>query len=323
MKSNIIKKWSKTPSGVYITNGAAEITNNQYHTNNAFSEKWTTYAEEDILEKQKLFEFQKKWFLKLYGFEDENNLKKFLSDKYTILDAGCGLGYKAAWFAELAPHASVFAIDYSEAIFEAHKFYNKQFPNIFFARGDIAKTNFQAGSIDFTVCDQVIMHTEDPQKTLDELSRVTSDHGSILCYWYRKKALPRELLDEHFRSVVSEMENDEIWELSKGLTDLGKKLSDLKVEIDVPEIPALGIKGGKMDIQRFIYWNFLKCFWNSDLGYSTSLITNFDWYSPTNAKRFSEIEVLENINKSNLEQVYFHSEDACYSGRFKKVSTTT
>jgi len=24
--------------------------------------------------------------------------------------------------------------------------------------------------------------------------------------------------------------------------------------------PELGIKGGKYDLQRFIYWNFLKCF---------------------------------------------------------------
>ena len=28
-------------------------------------------------------------------------------------------------------------------------------------------------------------------------------------------------------------------------------------------------------------------FWNEELGYATSLSTNFDWYSPVNAKRFS------------------------------------
>lgn len=48
-----------------------------------------------------------------------------------------------------------------------------------------------------------------------------------------------------------------------------------------------------------IYWNFIKCFWNEELGYDTSVATNFDWYSPSNAKRYSE-------------------EEACYSGRFLK-----
>ena len=44
------------------------------------------------------------------------------------------------------------------------------------------------------------------------------------------------------------------------MTILGKTLSDLNIEIDVPEIPLLSIKGGKYDIQRFIYWNFYKMF---------------------------------------------------------------
>lgn len=319
MQNNIINNWSTTPSGVYFTNGASEIATNQYHTNNAFSEKWTNYAEEDKLEKQKLFLFQKNWFLKLYGFKDELDLKEFLSHKNTILDAGCGLGYKAAWFAELAPHATVIAIDYSDAIFEAHKSYHDQFSNIIFAKGDIADTNLPVEGIDFTVCDQVIMHTEDPQQTLHELSRITAKGGSILCYWYRKKALPRELLDEHFRSYVSQMNEDQLWELSRGVTELGKTLSDLKLEIDIPEIPLLGIEGGRMDIQRFIYWNFLKCFWNDDLGYSTSLITNFDWYSPTNAQRFSKEEVFDSVNNSNLKTIHFHEEEACFSGRFEKT----
>ncbi len=79
--------------------------------------------------------------------------------------------------------------------------------------------------------------------------------------------------------------------MSEQLTELGRRLSALKVDIDVPEIPELGIKGGRYDIQRFIYWNFLKCFWNADLGTETSVLTNFDWYSPSNARRFSESEI--------------------------------
>ncbi len=48
--------------------------NNQQHTNEAFSEKWTEY--EKTNEKEKLYNFQKEWYLKLYGFESEDELAK-------------------------------------------------------------------------------------------------------------------------------------------------------------------------------------------------------------------------------------------------------
>ncbi len=135
---------------------------------------------------------------------------------------------------------------------------------------------------------------------------------------YAKKALPRELIDDYFRVETKSLSNEQLWNLSKQLTNLGKTLSELKIDVDIPDIPLLGIKGGKQDIQRFIYWNFLKCFWNTELGYDTSVSTNFDWYSPSNAKRYSEEEFKDMINQNNLLIKYFHSEEACYSGRFLK-----
>jgi hypothetical protein len=104
--------------------------------------------------------------------------------------------------------------------------------------------------------------------------------------------------------------------MSEQLAELGRRLSALNVEIDVPEIPELGIKGGIYDIQRFIYWNFLKCFWNAELGAETSILTNFDWYSPSNARRFSEAEVHAIVSANGMREIFFHSEEACYSGRF-------
>jgi len=96
-------------------------------------------------------------------------------------------------------------------------------------------------------------------------------------------------------------------------------LSELNVSIDVPDIPLLGIKnGGVIDIQRFIYWNFIKCFWNEDLGRVTSVATNYDWYSPSSATRFSVEEFLQYATDNKLETVFLHSEEACHSGRFKK-----
>ena len=104
--------------------------------------------------------------------------------------------------------------------------------------------------------------------------------------------------------------------MSEQLTELGKRLTALNITIDSPDIPTLGIKGGKQDIQRFIYWNFLKCFWNEELGKETSVVTNYDWYSPSNARRFSEQQVHALTEKHGLNEIYFHDEEACYSGRF-------
>jgi hypothetical protein len=109
-----------------------------------------------------------------------------------------------------------------------------------------------------------------------------------------------------------------MWEMAEQLTELGKRLSELEVKFISPDIPLLGIKGGEYDIQRFIYWNFIKCFWKDDWGFDLSKSTNFDWYAPSNAKRFSKNEFLKMVSDSNLTIQYLHEEEACYSGRFKK-----
>jgi hypothetical protein len=192
-----------------------------------------------------------------------------------------------------------------------------ELPNLFFVQGDIAHTGLRDGGVAYTSCDQVIMHTEDPVATFAELARITArDHGEFACYFYAKKALPRELLDEHFRSACTTMPRSELWAMSEQLTELGKRLSALDVAFDCPDIPALGIKAGRYDVQRFIYWNFLKCFWNEQLGTETSVVTNFDWYSPSNARRFSEQEVRDIVAAERMDERYVHAEEACYSGRF-------
>lgn len=311
-------KWHKLDANLYqITND--ELAFSQKLTNSAFSEKWSAYDQEDKTNQEKLFSFQKRWFLELYGFGSEDELRRLLENCSYILDAGCGLGYKAAWLAELAPKAEIIAIDYSEAVLHAHRRYSNKYPNITFVKGDISDTKIFEGMVDITICDQVIMHTQDPTDTLKELARITSPVGEIFCYWYAKKALPRELLDEHFREKAEKLSTQELWSLSAEVLQLGKMLTELNVEATFPDLPSLGIKGGKMDLQRFIYWNFMKCFWNKELGYETSLSTNFDWYSPANAKRFSKKEVEEELTKASLQVLFFHQEEACYSGRFAKA----
>lgn len=288
---------------------------NQQQTNDVFSEKWKSYDQSP--EKEGLYAMQKRWYLQLYGFGTAEKLAAFLREHKVIFDAGCGLGYKAAWFAELAPESLVIGMDFSEAAQQAALNY-AQLPNLFFLRGDIAATGFATGSVDYVSCDQVIMHTENPEATFAELARITAADGEFACYFYAKKALPRELLDDYFRVHCKDLSNEQIWALSEQLTELGKRLSELKVSFESPDIPALGIKGGTYDVQRFLYWNFLKCFWNPELGRETSVVTNFDWYSPSNARRFSEEEVRALVAANGLQIATFHQEEACHSGRFRR-----
>lgn len=298
-----------------VNESKAVLEHNQEQTQDIFSTKWK--EAEQLKEVDKLYTFQYEWFLKLYGFESETNFADYLKTKRVIIDTGCGLGYKAAWFAKLAPESIVIGIDISDSVFLAAKNF-ADYRNLFFLQGDIANTALKENSVDFVVCDQVIMHTEVPEKTFAHLATLIKPQGEFACYVYRKKALPRELIDDYFRTQTHNIPDEKMWEFSAQLTELGKRLSELNVSFESPDIPLLGIKGGTYDIQRFIYWNFLKCFWKEEWGFELSKITNYDWYAPSNARRFTKAEFENMILYNNLFIQYFHEEEACYSGRFTK-----
>jgi SAM-dependent methyltransferase len=302
-------------NGNYLVLDQSPSEKNQQQTNEAFSAKWKKVEEKDDLAQME--SFQKEWYLKLYGFETENELSAFLQIQPVIVDAGTGLGFKAAWFAQLAPSSLVLAFDLSDALESAAKKYNP-IPNLFFVKADIGNTFLKPGIVNYISCDQVLHHTEDPERTFAHLSSLLKPGGQFSCYVYAKKALPRELVDDHFRNAVHQLTEQQLWELSSQLTELGKNLSELNVTIAAPDIPLLGIKGGTYDIQRFIYWNFLKCFWKKEWGKELSDSTNFDWYSPGNARRFTRDEFDHLASENHLQTLYKYSEEACHTGRFKK-----
>ena len=57
------------------------------------------------------------------------------------------------------------------------------------------------------------------------------------------------------------------------------------------DVPLLGIKAGRYDVQRLIYWNVAKLFWNAEMTFEENNHLNFDWYAPRYARRQTEDEV--------------------------------
>ena len=50
----------------------------------------------------------------------------------------------------------------------------------------------------------------------------------------------------------------------------GKALTEQSLRMSVPvDIPELGITAGEFDVQRWIYWNVFKCFYNADWDWDT------------------------------------------------------
>jgi len=294
-----------------------DLVTSQEQTKNVFTDKWDQYNY-GTPEFKKMVAHQKNWYLELYGFNNESELAEYLRKCSIILDAGAGTCYKAAWFAELSPNTLVVAADISGSLNQAARNYSG-LENILFVRCDIGSMPFfNNGLFDYISCDQVIHHTADPYKTFKELVRLTGLGKELSVYVYRKKSLPRELLDNHFRELSSTLSHDQLMDLSEKLTDLGQLLSSIEGKLNFPDIPVLEIEGGEMTLQRFIYWNFIKCFWNDELGHHNSVMTNYDWYSPSQASRYSEQEFKKWITDEKLITIHFHREQACYSGRFSK-----
>lgn len=301
---------------VWIATDSPDGADDERHINAAFAEKWLA-LEQDPEDTEGWKEFQYRWYLQYYGYASEAQFAEFLRTRRVILDAGCGPGYKAAWFARLAPEATVVAMDLTDSTYLAAKRY-AHLPNLIVVKGDIANTPFRDRRFDFISCDQVLHHTDAPPNTVREFERILSDTGLLNTYVYAIKALPRELLDTQLRKLTKQLDKEAIWELSDQLTQLGKALADLSITITVPDIPALGIKGGKQDLQRFIYWNFVKCFWNPEHGYEASKMINFDWYAPATAYRYSREQFVALLANGGFTAEFLHSEEACHTGRFHK-----
>jgi SAM-dependent methyltransferase len=258
----------------------------QKETVESFSWKWDKALEW----RSATIEHYKKWYLDRYGFGSEARLADFLANKRAILDAGTAHGRDAEMYAKNS-RATVYGIDIGSGIRNAYRDLHSV-PSLNFIQADLARLPFPPEFFDFIGCDQVIHHTPNTRESLRHLVTRLMPGGHIAFYVYKKKAPVREFCDDYIRERTVKMSPQECLEVSEAITKFGKMLSDLKVTIDVPaDIPILGIKAGKQDLQRFIYWHMFKCYWNDTMDFEANVITNFDWYHPLHAHRHTPEEV--------------------------------
>lgn len=253
----------------------------------SFSAKWSRVDDEEIRQR---VEAQYRWYVQRFGFDTEEGLRRFLSGKQMVLEAGTGLGGDAARFARLS-NATVIGLDLSESIVTAHRTFGAA-KSLHYVQADLLRPPLPAESFDFVSADQVVHHTPDAAAAVRSLAGLVKPGGSLAFYVYKRKAPMREFADDYVRERTTKMSVDECMEFSASMSELGRKLSDVGATITLErDIPLLGIEAGEHDVQRLIYWHFLKCFWNDDFSPNLNDLVNFDWYHPPYASRHTEEEV--------------------------------
>jgi arsenite methyltransferase len=263
----------------------------QRQTAESFSHKW---SREETYSSPSVREAATQWFVEKYGFRDLGEMRRFFRERGSILDAGCGSGFSSSlWMLPCLDVRMWVGVDISDAIDIARKKLGSC-PATHFVQGDIVTLPFREACFDVVISEGVLHHTPDTRVALRSVVSVLRSGGEILFYVYRRKAPIREFTDDWVREEVSDLPPEEAWERLKPLTKLGKALSDLHAVVTVPEdIPLLGIKAGKHDVQRLIYWHFAKLYWREEFSFDENHHVNFDWYHPKYAHRHTEEEIRE------------------------------
>ena len=97
----------------------------------------------------------------------------------------------------------------------------------------------------------------------------------------------------------------------RGFTRLARRCRRCEATVDVPEaVPLLGIAAGAQDVQRLIYWNFAKLYWNDEMSFEENVHVNFDWYRPVYAHRQTPDEVQAWCEEAALEVTRFNNRRA-------------
>ncbi|MCG2643544.1 MULTISPECIES: class I SAM-dependent methyltransferase [Bradyrhizobium] len=260
----------------------------QAKTNETFSDKWRRFKKYGLEPEHKEFLFG--WYCKKLGVPDLGALKDFYRAKKRVLEVGPGSGFNTKFIAENCP-GEVFALDVSDAALTTFE-NTRDLDNCSVVQADLMDAPFEDDTFDFIIADGVLHHTPNTRAAVEALYRKVRPGGQFFFYVYRKMGAVRVFTDDHVRQNFMPLSAEECYAACEGITDLGRELSRLNATITLEKpIPVLGIPAGTHNVQRLLYYNFLKCFWNEAFDYETNNMVNFDWYHPHNAWQHTDDEV--------------------------------
>lgn len=288
----------------------SECSKNQEQTKDIFSFKWSKRA---TYESESVQRNAEKWLFERYCNGEPHRLAEWLSGgRKIILDAGCGAAYSALlFFKDFLKEHDYLGVDISDAVNIAEqRFIEKGY------KGDFLQVNLldipiPDASIDMIFSEGVLHHTDSTDASIRYLSKKLKKGGRFLFYVYAKKAVIREFTDDYIRQAILSMDDNEAWRELESLTKLGIALGHLNIDIDIPEdIPFLGIKKGKQNLQRFFYWNICKIYYRPEYSLDEMNHINFDWFRPLNCHRHTKEEVEEYCEKADLDIEHMDIQEA-------------
>ena len=285
----------------------------QDQTRTAFGYKW---SRRETYDTPAMAAFTRQWLLDKYCEGDAHRLEEWLGDAGSvILDAGCGAGHSAtALFGDLLGKHRYIGVDISDAVEVARKRFDEMGYSGEFVQANLFDMPIEDGSVDLAFSEGVLHHTDDTRAAVAAVAAKLRRGGRFLFYVYARKAPIREFVDDLIRDHLRPMADEEAWEALKPLTRLGIAIGELAVELDVPEdVPVLGIKAGKVDLQRFFYYTLLKAYYRPEFAFDEMHHINFDWYRPLNCHRHTEEEVREFCRAANLTIERLHAEQSGYA----------
>jgi SAM-dependent methyltransferase len=308
----IIEGTLRSPEGrsYVISNGIPRFVltddSGQKQTERSFGYKW---QKKDAWYSPEVQAACEPWFVERYGFASTEEMRKYFGSRRHVLDAGCGGGYASSiwmdstWQGE--GDAQWYGADISEAVDVARERLSPM-PGTHFVQGDILQLPFREGTFDAILSEGVMHHTPSTERALKSLAQLLVPGGEFLFYVYRKKSPIREFTDDHVRDYLSTLSPEEGWEALRPLTKLGQALSELHAEVEVPEdIPYLGIKAGRYDVQRLIYWHVAKLYWRDTFSFEENNHVNFDWYHPRYSWRQTEEDIRRWCSEAGLTIKFF------------------
>jgi arsenite methyltransferase len=292
----------------------------QKQTESSFGYKWTKL---DSFGSAGMRDELHAWFLDRYGFESAEEMRAWFAARSRTLDAGCGAGFStSAWMQEdWNDSASEWVgADISAAIDVARARLGG-FAGTHFVQADVLQLPFKPESFDAIISEGVLHHTPSTERAMKALVPLLVPGGELMFYVYRRKSPIREFTDDYVRERIAGLSPDDAWDALRPLTRLGQALAELETEVEIPEdVPLLGIRAGRYDVQRLVYWHIAKLFWNSKMTFEENNHLNFDWYAPTYAHRQSEEEIRAWCSDEGLEITRFDVHEAGYTVRAVKLT---